>query len=197
MYPHLVLFAETKWRNRIFKKRLEFLALKRMACLLESPLKSAVSGAIIAQKWRLLRLLLSRKITKFLISLIKRFSKNWLKRLLWRILFVNFSFQLHLSFKISRIFTLRIILADSQSSCHETSIHLQKERWVLLHKIVRISTSSLTLRVGHKRLSEITFFAMIELSNIRWKSWINLAENPMNTELSNNTRNSYDTIVRN
>ena len=54
------------------------------------------------------------------------------------------------------------------------TVSIGRWRWVSLRKILTILISSLFLREEHKLLSEIIFFAMIELSVVRWKSllWI-------------------------
>ena len=86
MRLQLVLIAEAKWRNMIFKNYLRFLTSKRLVCLPEFFWKNAVLSAINALKWWSLKLLSSRRITKSLVSSTKRLLKSWLKRLLWPIL---------------------------------------------------------------------------------------------------------------
>ena len=167
MMLHLVLIVEIKWRNMIFKNLLKFLTSKRLVCLPEFFLKSVDSSAIIARKWRSLRLLSSRKITKFLVLSTKKLRKSWLKRLLWLILPISYPFQLQLSFVSSMTFTLSTIFLVFQRLCLGTSTPLPRERWALLHKILTSSISLLFLREEHKLSSAITFFATIGLFAIR------------------------------
>jgi len=63
--PHLALIAEVKWRNMTFKNILRFLTSKRLVCLPEFYLESVVLSAINARKWWCLKLLSSRKISRF------------------------------------------------------------------------------------------------------------------------------------
>ena len=97
------------WRNMIFKNRLRFLPLKRLACLLEFFWKSVVSSAIIVRKCWSLRLLSSRKSTKSLVLSTKKLLKSWLNRLLWLTLPISFPFQLQLSFASSMTSVLSMI----------------------------------------------------------------------------------------
>ena len=66
MRLHLALIVEVKWRNMTFKKRLRSLTSKRLVCLLEFFLESAVLTAISARKWWCLKLISSRKISRFI-----------------------------------------------------------------------------------------------------------------------------------
>ena len=104
-------------KNMTFKKLLRFLTLKRLVCLLKFSWKSVVSNAISAQKWWSLKLLSSRRITKFPVSLTKRLLKSWLKRLLWPTLPINFPSQLQLLFASSMTFTLSMVFLVYQRLC--------------------------------------------------------------------------------
>ena len=87
-----------------------------------------------------LKLLSSRRITKFLVSSTKRLLKSWLKRLLWPILLISCPFQLQLSFE--NLMTLTVFL----KLCPRTSTPL---KWVLSYKALRISISSPFLKSEH------------------------------------------------
>ena len=65
MKPQLAIISEVKWRNMIFKNRLRFLILKRLVCLPESSLESAVSSAIIAHQLAILTSTVIRKLNDF------------------------------------------------------------------------------------------------------------------------------------
>ena len=86
----------------------------------------------------------------------------------------HFNVNCHLSFVSSMTSVLSLIFLTSLRLCPGTSMPSLRERWVLLHKILIISTLSLCLKAGHKLSSEITFCATSELFVVRWKSlrWI-------------------------
>ena len=105
------------WRNMIFKNRLRFLPLKRLACLLEFFWKSVVSSAIIVRKCWSLRLLSSRKSTKSLVLSTKKLLKSWLKRRLWPILLISWPFQLQLFSESSMTSVLNMIFLVFQRLC--------------------------------------------------------------------------------
>ena len=69
------------------------------------------------------------------------------------------------------------IMSWDVETVREVTVSIGRWRWVLLHKILIISTSSLFSREEHKLSFEITFFATIEPFVVRWKSllWICLA----------------------
>ena len=104
-------------KNMTFKKLLRFLTLKRLVCLLKFSWKSVVSNAISAQKWWSLKPLSSRRITKSLVSSIKRLLKSWLKRLLWPILLISCPFQLQLFSESSMTSVLNMIFLVFQRLC--------------------------------------------------------------------------------
>ena len=82
------------WRNMIFKNRLRFHTLKRLACLPKLSLKSASLSTIIAQK------------------LVERTSMTDIA--------TSFPFQLQPSFGSSMTFTLNMTLADFLRLCPGT-----------------------------------------------------------------------------
>ena len=145
MRLNLVLIAEVKWRNMTFKNRLRFLTLKQLVWLLEFSLENVDSSAIIALKWWSLRLLSSRRITKYLVSSTKRLPISCL-------------FQLQLLFASSMTSGLSMIFLAFLRLCLGMNMPSPRERWALLRKISKNSTSSLFLRAEHKLSSEITFF---------------------------------------
>ena len=160
-----------------FKNILRFLTSKRLVYLPEFYLESVVLSSINARKWWCLKLLSSRKITKFPVSSTKKLLKSWLKRLLWPILPISFPFQLQLSFERSMTSTLSVILDICLRLYLGMSMPLPRERRALLRKILTSSISSLFLRVEHKLSFVITFLSMIDPSDVASKSllWICLA----------------------
>ena len=154
MRLHLVLIAEVKWRNMTFKNRLRFLTLKQLVWLLEFSLENVDSSVIIALKWWSLRLLSSRRITKSLVSSTKRFPISCL-------------FQLQLLFASSMTSGLSMISLAFLRLCLGMNMPSPRERWALLRKISKNSTSSLFLRAEHKPSFEIIFCATIELFVVR------------------------------